>query len=71
MSAQDISHSTDVSPAKNVDDPRKRSVAPWIVLALWFAWLAVLVALSIPYWGGSKEQIKQIREQQEPDVEAN
>ncbi|HLX62765.1 MAG TPA: hypothetical protein VKX17_15925 [Planctomycetota bacterium] len=64
MSAQEIggADSPSAKTQDREDASRKRSIAPWIVLALWVAWLAVVVVLSFPYWGGSKAQIRKVRE---------
>ncbi len=36
---------------------KPNGIAPWIILALWFAWLAALVAMSFPEWGKSKRDL--------------
>jgi hypothetical protein len=33
------------------------SKASWIILALWFAWLAALMIMSYPEWGKSKRDL--------------
>lgn len=30
---------------------------PWVILAVWFIWLAALVAMSYPEWGKSKREL--------------
>ena len=43
--------------ATTVPQRKPNGIAPWIILALWFAWLAALVAMSFPEWGKSKRDL--------------
>ena len=40
----------------------KKGILPWIILALWFVWVGVLVAMSLPHWGESKKNLLQLRD---------
>ena len=53
------------------DGPRKKSIVPWVILALWFAWLAALVAMSFPHWRESKKALIEIREREKGNNESH
>lgn len=54
MTTHSVSSDTDATKAS---ERKPYGVAPWIILALWFAWLAALVAMSFPEWGKSKRDL--------------
>ncbi|MEI6234108.1 MAG: hypothetical protein WCT04_13720 [Planctomycetota bacterium] len=45
------------SDSTTASEPKPTGATPWIVLALWVAWLAALVAMSFPEWGKSKRNL--------------
>lgn len=43
-----------------IGEKKPVSNTPWIILALWVAWLAALMVMSFPEWGKSKRDLLEI-----------
>ena len=51
------------SAATASDDASKKRPTAWIVLAFWFIWLAALMVMSFPYWGKSKRDLIETKDE--------
>ena len=58
----DMASHSDNLPVAPPDEGKKRST-PWFLLAFWFVWLAALIVMSFPYWGKSKRDLIETKEE--------